>query len=189
MKPTRTLMIVAAIGLSSILSQVHAQKYFTKTGKIHFNATSPSSPENIEGTNRSVTCVTDIKTGQLQFAVLMKGFEFDRALMQEHFNENYVESSKFPKAEFKGQIDNNGSVDYSKDGTYNVKVKGKLTIHGETKDTETDGKLIVKSGKIQAVAEFSILLSDYKISIPTLVADKVSKNAKVSVDCNLEPLK
>src|SRR5690349_23750589 len=84
---------------------VHAQdKFFTKSGQVTFS--SKTSLENIEAHNKSVTCVLDVKTGNLQFAVLMKGFEFEKALMQEHFNENYVESHKYPKAEFKGQIVN-----------------------------------------------------------------------------------
>ena len=106
-----------------------------------------SSPEKIEGINRTVTCVVDTKTGNMQFAVLMKGFEFERALMEEHFNENYIESDKFPKAEFKGTIVDNDKVNYAKDGTYTVKVKGKLTMHGETKDVETEGKLTIQSRK------------------------------------------
>lgn len=165
------------------------QKYFTKNGKINFDATATSSPEKIEGINRSVTCVVDSKTGNMQFAVLMKGFEFERALMEEHFNENYVESDKFPKAEFKGAIAGNEKVNYDKEGTYTVKVKGKLTMHGETKDVETDAKLTVQGGKINASAEFIVPLADYKVSIPGLVADKVSKTAKISVACALEPLK
>ena len=166
-----------------------SQKYFTKNGKVNFDATAPSSPEKIEGINRSVTCVVDAKTGNMQFAVLMKGFEFERALMEEHFNENYVESDKFPKAEFKGAIEGNEKVNYAREGTYTVKVKGKLTMHGESKDVETDGKLILQGGKINATAEFIVPLSDFKVSIPGLVADKVSKTAKITVACALEPLK
>jgi hypothetical protein len=165
------------------------QKYFTKMGKINFDATSPSSPEKIEGVNRSATCVIDIKTGNMQFALLMKGFVFEKALMEEHFNENYVESHKFPKAEFKGAIANNETVNYTKDGSYTVKVKGKLTMHGETKEVETEGKLVIQGGKINAIADFTVLLSDFKVSIPGLVADKVSKTAKISVACSLELLK
>jgi polyisoprenoid-binding protein YceI len=173
-----------------ICCNVNAQeKIFTKTGKIVFDATVPSSPEKIEGTNKTVTCVIDIKSGAIQFAVLMKGFLFERALMEEHFNENYVESSKFPKTEFKGAITNNATVNYTKDGVYNVKVKGKLTMHGETKEVETDGKISVKAGKIYAAAAISVLLEDYKITVPTLVADKVAKRATINVDCVLEPLK
>ncbi|MFZ9877282.1 MAG: YceI family protein [Chitinophagaceae bacterium] len=167
----------------------NAQKFFTKTGRIDFNATAPSSPEKIEAVNRTVTCVMDAASGNIQFAVLIKGFTFERALMQEHFNENYLESDKFPKAEFKGLIANNSSVNYTKDGTYPVIVKGKLTIHGETKDAEATGKLQVQGGKITATAGFNVLLSDYKVAIPGVVADKVNKNAKIDVACTLEPLK
>ncbi len=164
-------------------------KQFTKTGKINFDATVPKSPENIDAVNKSVVCVLDTKTGAMQFVVMMKGFEFDRALMMEHFNENYVESSKFPKADFKGAIVNNAAVKYTADAVYPVKVKGKLTLHGETRDVEADGKITVKAGKVNAVAEFEILFKDFKIEIPELVADKVSQKAKIKVDCSLDPLK
>lgn len=181
------------IFLSAFLTMIgftgQAQKFFTKTGRIDFNATAPSSPEKIEAVNRTVTCVMDAASGAIQFAVLIKGFTFERALMQEHFNENYLESDKFPKAEFKGAVTNNASVNYAKDGTYPVTVKGKLTIHGETKDAEAAGKLQVQGGKITATAGFTIVLSDYKVAVPGVVADKVNKNAKIDVTCNLEPLK
>ncbi|MBS1656089.1 MAG: YceI family protein [Bacteroidetes bacterium] len=181
-------MIVAAILLAA--GYVHAQdKFYTKTGKITFDATSASSPEKVAGVNRSVTCVLDTKNGNMQFAVLMKGFEFEKALMQEHFNENYVESNKFPKAEFKGAITNNTSVNYTKDGVYNVKVKGQLTIHGITKDVETEGKITIKGGKPTAIASFPAALADYNIGIPSIVADKVAKIATVTVECMLDPLK
>jgi hypothetical protein len=165
------------------------QKFYTKNAKINFDATSPSSPERIEGINRSGTCVVDTKTGNLQFAVLVKAFAFEKALMEEHFNENYMESEKFPKAEFKGEIKDNNKIDYSKDGTYSVKIKGKLTMHGESNDVDADSKIIILNGKISATADFNVKLSDFKISIPGLVADKVSKTAKISVSCSLEPLK
>jgi polyisoprenoid-binding protein YceI len=109
--------------------------------------------------------------------------------MEEHFNENYMESEKFPKAEFKGSIKDNDDINYSKDGTYTVKVKGKLTMHGESNDVDTEAKIIILNGKISATADFSVKLSDYKISIPGLVADKVSKTAKIIVSCSLDPLK
>lgn len=180
------LFLLFAVSANTV---VHGQKFFTKTGSINFDATTSASPEKIEGVNRTVTCVLDAKTGNIQFAVLMKGFEFERALMQEHFNENYVESDKFPRAEFKGAIADNEKVNYAKDGTYAVKVKGKLTMHGESKDVETDGKVTVQGGKITAIAGFSVLLADFKISIPGLVADKVAKTAQINVTCALEPLK
>ena len=175
------------IGCFAIAGQ--AQKFFTKGGRIDFDATSSSSPEKIQAVNRTVTSVLDAANGNMQFAVLIKGFTFERALMQEHFNENYLESEKFPKAEFKGAIVNNSAVNYSKDGSYTVTVKGKLTIHGETRDVEAPGKLVVQGTKITATASFSVSLSDYKIAIPGVVADKVNKTAKIDVTCSLEPLK
>ncbi len=180
--------LVATAALLFTLS-TSAQKYFTKTGRITFDATTSTSPEKIEGVNKTATCVLDTKTGAMQFAVLMKGFLFERALMEEHFNENYVESNKFPKAEFKGTVSNNDAVNYSKEGTYTVTVKGRLTMHGVSRDVETTGKLTVQGGKIQAVASFNTLLSDYSVTIPGLVADKVAKTAKIDVVCSLEPLK
>lgn len=178
------------IALASIFMITTAQaqtKYFTKTGKIEFY--SKASMEDIEAKNKTAAAVLDTKTGAFQFSVLMKGFEFEKALMQEHFNENYVESDKFPKAEFKGTIVNNADVDYAKEGTYNVKVKGKMTIHGVTKDIETTGTLQVKEGKIQAESVFNILLSDYNVTIPSVVKEKISNNIKIMVNAKLEPLK
>jgi len=175
--------------LSLLASGLFAQdKYYTKTGTIFFECTK-SPLEKIEATNNSTTCVIDTKTGVIQFAVLMKGFEFKRALMQEHFNENYVESHKFPKGEFKGQVINNNEINYTKDGEYKAIVKGQLTIHGQTKETESTGTIVVKDGKIAARSTFSILLSDYKIDIPSVVSDKISNTVNIKIDCSLDPLK
>jgi len=119
----------------------------------------------------------------------MKAFTFERALMQEHFNETYVESDKYPTTIFKGVISKSSSYSLIKDGIYPVNVKGKLTLHGETRDVETTGKITVAKGKVTATANFSVLLSDYKVNVPSLVSDKVSKTAKINVSCGLEPLK
>ena len=182
--------IIIATTLLIVNFGIKAQdKFYTKTGKIGFDATSAGSPEKIEGINKSSVCVLDIKTGNIQFAVMMKGFLFERALMEEHFNENYVESDKYPRAEFKGSVTNNAAVDYTKDGTYAVKVTGKLTIHGETHDVTVDGKIVIQGGKISAVADFPVKLEDYKISIPGLVSDKVAKIASINVNCSLELFK
>jgi polyisoprenoid-binding protein YceI len=168
----------------SLLAQ---DKFFTKSGNIQFS--SKGAIETIEAAHRSVTCVLDSKTGDIQFAVLMKGFEFKKALMQEHFNENYVESDKYPKAEFRGQITNNSEVNYTKDGTYTVHIKGKLTLHGQTKDVEADGKITVKDGKLQTASKFKIQMSEYNIDIPGTVAQNMSDTINISVNCTLEPLK
>jgi hypothetical protein len=162
-------------------------KYFTKTVKINFYYNAPL--EDLERKYKTVTAVLDSKSGAVQFAVQMKGFEFEKQLMQQHFNENYVESNKFPKGEFRGSITNNSEINYSKDGTYNAKVKGKLTIHGVTKDVESTGTVKVDGGKLDVNSIFNVLISDYNIKIPAVVKDKVSNTIKVVVDCKLEPLK
>jgi polyisoprenoid-binding protein YceI len=180
------LILMLALVLSASMSFAQG-RYFTKTGKIDFYSKAPM--EDIQGTNKTVSAVIDSKSGAMQFAVQMKGFEFEKKLMQEHFNENYVESNKYPKAEFKGTISNNSDINYAKDGTYNAKVKGKLTIHGVTKDVEAVGTVKVAAGKLDANSTFNILLSDYNISIPSVVKEKVSNNVKIVVNCTLEPLK
>ena len=185
MKKIKSILIV----LLFVTAATAQDKYFTKAGKIVFDATVPKSPEQITGVNKSVTCVMDSKTGNLQFAVLMKGFEFERALMQEHFNENYAESNKFPKTEFKGIVLDNASVTYSKEGVYAVHVKGVLSMHGQTKEVIVEGKVTVKSGHVQLASVFEVVLKDFGIEVPQLVADKVAKNAKITVDCLLDPLK
>jgi len=178
------LSIVLIIAFQALNGQ---DRVYTKNGQITFFSKAPM--ESIEAKNQNVTCVLDTKSGQVQFVVLMKGFEFRKALMQEHFNENYVESNKFPKGEFKGQVLNNGDINYSREGTYTAKVKGMLSIHGETKEVETSGTITVKEGKVSVNAAFGILLSEYKIAIPALVKDKVSNNVTITVNCSLETLK
>lgn len=182
----KKLFTVFLISIATFQSQAQ-DKFFTKSGNISFLSKSPL--ESIEANHKSVTCVLDIKTGNMQFAVLMKGFEFEKALMQEHFNENYVESQKFPKGEFKGLVTNNADINYAEDGSYTVQVKGKLTIHGETNDVEANGKIVIKEGKVYTSSSFTILLSDYKIEIPKIVKDNISYNVKIEVNCSLEPLK
>ena len=182
----KNLLAFAALVLFT--TAVNAQdRYFTKTGTIAFF--SKASLEDIEAKNKTVTAVLDTKSGAVQFSVQMKGFEFEKKLMQEHFNENYMESGKYPKADFKGAVANNSSVNYSKDGSYNVTVKGKMTIHGVTKDVEAPGTIKVSAGKIEATSTFNILLADYNISIPSVVKDKISNSIKITVDTKLEPLK
>lgn len=165
-----------------------AQKYFTRDARVYFDATSKNSPERVEATHKSGTMVIDMATGKLEASVLMKGFLFQKALMQEHFNENYVESTKFPKATFKGTIDDLSKLNLAKDGTYAVPVSGEMTMHGVTKPMKTTANFTVKGGAITATTTFVAALADYGISIPSLVADKLGKEAKVTVTGTLSKL-
>ena len=162
-------------------------RFYTKNARIDFFSETPL--EDIEAKNNSAVSVLDTKSGSLQFSLLMKGFEFKNEEMQEHFNDDYVESDKFPKAEFKGQLVNNTAVNYKKPGTYNVQVKGLMTIHGVTKEVQTNGTLKVDNDNLKANSVFIIALADYGIKIPKLVSDKIAKTIKITVDAKLDPLK
>ncbi len=154
-------------------------KYYTKSGKISFFSKSPL--ENIEAVNNKVISVWDVSTGKIEFAVLMKGFEFEKALMQEHFNENYVESDTYPKAIFKGTVENSGAVTSTVNNTTTLKVTGTLSMHGVTNPVAAKTLITVKNGVISASCNFSVLLADYKITIPSLVADKINKKIEISI--------
>ena len=158
---------------------VNGQKYITRNGYIGFFSHTPM--EDIKADNNQVASVLDISSGDLVFQVLVKSFHFDRALMEEHFNENYMESDKVPKASFKGKITNLSVIDFKKNGTYNVTVEGDLTIHDVTNKIKVEGTLEVVSGGINANSKFGIIPEDYKISIPNLVREKIEKSLSVSV--------
>jgi hypothetical protein len=177
-------IIILICALVTINTQAQG-KFITKTGKIHFFST--AALEDINATNKSVIGLLDTQTGDLQFAALIKGFEFKKALMQEHFNKNYMESDKYPKADFKGLITNNSAVNYTTNGTYNVTVKGKLTMHGVTKDVDIPGTITVKDGKLTTSSTFNVAVADYNITIPKLYKDNIAKSIKVTVECTLDP--
>lgn len=162
------------------LKGISQDRYFTRSGKVTFISDAPA--EKIEAKNSQATSVIDVATGNFEFAVLMKAFEFEKALMMEHFHENYAESDKYPKAVFKGSISNISSVNLAKDGSYPIQYKGALTMHGVTKEITGNGTMEVKGGKIIAASSFVLLLADYNIQIPALVKDKVAKEVKVIVN-------
>ncbi|MCD6064255.1 MAG: YceI family protein [Flavipsychrobacter sp.] len=174
----KKMMIVAVLVCSS--TTLFAQKYMTRTGKASFFSSTPL--ENIEAFNNEVAGVVDSKSGDIAFQVPIKSFKFEKALMQEHFNENYMESDKFPKAEFKGKVADIGSVNFSKDGTYNVKSTGKLTIHGVTRDVTLPGTVTVKGNTATVSSKFSVKTADHNIAIPKLVEGKIAKQIEVTVN-------
>jgi len=174
------LMLIAACGTS-----VYAQKYMTRTGKISFDASTPTSPEKIDGKNNEVACLLDTKTGDVVFQLQVKGFKFEKQLMEEHFNEKYMESDRFPKSTFNAKITNLSEINFGKDGTYNATVAGKMNMHGQDKEITATGTITVAGNKIKISAKFKAKLDDFKIVVPNLVADKVAKEALVTVDAEL----
>ena len=170
------------VGLMCVVSGVNAQKYFTRTGEISFF--SSTSIENIEAHNKTVTAVFDAKSGQIQFSVTMKAFHFEKALMEEHFNENYVESDEYPKSTFKGEIVDASNIDFSKNGTYSSDIKGSLTIHGVKKNIVAKAQFVVVDGKVTGESKIKINPEDYKIEIPGVVREKIAKELEVTIMMN-----
>lgn len=172
--------ILLAIALL-LATATQAQKVFTKNGNINFN--SKTSLETIDATSNQVTSALVPSTGELQFSVQVKSFHFKKALMEEHFNETYMESDKYPKSTFKGKITDVSKVNFTKDGTYNVTVSGDLNMHNVTQKVTTPGTITVKSGKISSAATFTVKLADYKIDIPNVVKNNISETVTIKVSC------
>lgn len=172
--------------LSFLFLAGNAQKYMTKNGYIGFFSHTPM--EDIKADNNQVAGVLDISTGDMVFQALIKSFHFDRALMEEHFNENYMESDKIPKASFRGKITNPASVNFTKNGVYEVTVEGDLTIHNATNKISTKGTIEVVTGGINASSKFKIIPEDYKITIPGVVRDKFDKSMEVTVNMKYTPV-
>ena len=161
-----------------------AQVYSTTSGTIKFF--SKTTAENIDAVNNQVKAALDSKTGNMEFAVSINSFLFKKALMQKHFQENYLESEKYPKSTFKGMVSDNVTIKYGVNGTYPVNVKGKLTMHGVTKEVSVPGKIIIAGNKAVLSADFNVLLEDYGIKVPANNASQIAKSIKVTVDCSLQ---
>ena len=160
----------------------YGQIYSTRAGFIGFY--SKTALEDIKAETNQAYVKVDAGKKNLAFAVLLKGFVFAKELMQEHFNENYVESDKYPKATFSGAF--TGDFTPGKDGVYKVIVKGDLNLHNTTKAIEIPATLEIKGGKLQGNAEFKLKPEDFNISIPSIVRDKIDKEiqVKVRIDCS-----
>ena len=138
--------------------------------------------EDIDATTSKGVSAINLKTGAVYFKVAVNSFKFKKPLMEEHFNENYLESDKYPTAEFKGKIIDN--IDLHKDGTYNVTVEGTLSMHGVDKVYREKATLTVQAGKPAATAKFNVKLADHHIKIPTLVVKNIAEVVEVTIKAN-----
>ena len=174
--------IFIAIALLVCMTQtVTAQKVFaTKSGQIYFNAT--GALVKIAAVNNQVDSKFVDATGQIIFGVLIKGFKFENQLMEDHFNENYMESTQFPKADFKGYITNIKEINFSKDGAYPIQVDGVLTIHGVSQKTSTKGTLTLAQGKATIEGDFSVKVKDYGIT-GLYIGEKIANEATIKLNC------
>ncbi|MEY3415989.1 MAG: hypothetical protein RL060_100 [Bacteroidota bacterium] len=168
--------------LFAVVNSYAQQLYSTTTGIVSFFSSTPM--EDISAVNKKATSIYNATTNELAFQMQIIQFKFPNALMEDHFNENYMETPKYPKASFQGKV--NESVDLTKDGVYEVTATGKLTIHGVTQLKTMTGKFTVSKGKIKIESNFEVALADYKIEVPTIVFSKVAEIIKIKVLANYD---
>jgi hypothetical protein len=183
LKISAFFFLMMGLQISSVNTASAQKVYATKTGQIFFNAT--GGIEKIAAINNQVDSKFVETTGQIIFGVLVKGFKFENQLMEDHFNENYMESTQFPKADFKGYIKNIKEVDFTKEGNYPITIEGTLTIHGLPQKVETTGTLQIKDSKPAIVGEFSIKIKDYGIK-GLYIGEKIANEAKIKVNCKYQ---
>jgi hypothetical protein len=180
----KNLLIVCGIFILGM--NLSAQKFSSKNGFTGFYSHTPM--EDVKADNNQVNSILDSSSGEIVFLILNKSFHFDRALMEEHFNENYMESDKFPKSTFKGKISNLSEVNFAKPGVYAVTVSGEMNMHGVAKPFSTPGTIEITAGGVIAKSKFNIKPEDFGIIIPSLVREKISNNMEVTVDIKYSPL-
>ncbi len=170
--------------ISVLLSK--AQLFSAKNGLTMVSFYSKAALEDIEAINKSNTAVfLKTTTNDIQMSISMIGFKFKNALMEEHFNENYIESEKYPNCIFKGKI--NETIDYSKDGEYQVSVTGKMDMHGVSNDVTIPGTLQKTGNEIKLSAKFKIKVADYKIKVPSMYVSNIAEEVDVTFNSVLEP--
>jgi polyisoprenoid-binding protein YceI len=175
--------ILILLLFSPIVLQAQVWKNKEKMGKIHFFSSTPM--ENIEAKSQTASSILNSKTDSVLFLVVISSFEFPNALMQEHFNENYMESNLYPKAMFRGKMKED--IDFTKDGEYTCTAAGNLTLHGISKPYTVTGKFTVKGGEVRLVAKFNIKLADHDVKVPKLVTEKIAQEIATDVDVTYAP--
>ena len=175
----RTLLLA---GLVCIAFTASAQKY--KSNKSYVKFFSEATLEDIAAENKDGVSVIDLATGNVVFSIPIKSFEFEKSLMKEHFNEKYMESEKYPKAVFKGVIDN--VTDQA--GIQKVKAKGDMTIHGVTKKMEAEGEIDKTGDTVLLKTQFMVRLEDHKVKIPKLLWQNIAEVVEVTVDFEYKPI-
>ena len=178
----KVVLLVASTILSS---SIFAQIYMAKSCEISFF--SKTSMKDIDATNKAAKPLLNTATGDVQIKIVMTAFVFPDAFMQEHFNENYVESEKFPNCIFKGKV--NEKIDYTKDGEYKATVTGTIDMHGVKKDVTLDGTITVKGTEITMSTKFRIHIADYSIKVPSLYVTTIAEDVDVKLNAVLEPYK
>lgn len=162
--------------LLSYAQTIIAQKYQLKSSRITFFSSAPI--EDIKAVNTKSSSIFDTETGQIVFSVPINAFQFDKSLMQQHFNEEYLESDKYPRSTFQGKI-----IGFEPGKRQQqVRAKGKLTIHGATHEIEVPGSVRVYDDRIEMMSVFTVKLVDYNIKIPALLWKNIAEEIEISID-------
>ena len=177
MNMRKSLLSIAVILIFS--GAAFAQQFICTDGKTHFFSKAPL--EDIEATSAKTVCAINTSNRKVFSKIAVQSFVFRDKLMQEHFNENYLESDKFPYSVFDAEIKE--GIDFAKDGTYDVTLVGTLDMHGVKQNREIKGKLtIVNGAPVRATAEYIVKLKDHKIKIPKAVLMNIAEEIKVDID-------
>lgn len=192
------IRIIAALLLLPLALFSQTPIYTAKSGSTSIRFYSEAPLENIEALNKGAIIVLKSSSNDIQVRVTIQNFKFKNSLMEEHFNENYMETEKkviddkgsptYPNryAEFKGKI--NEPIDYTKEGENKVTVTGKLTIHGVTKDVTIDGTLDKKGSELVLNSTFKVKVADYNIKVPSMYVKNIAEVVDVTINSTLEPL-
>jgi polyisoprenoid-binding protein YceI len=157
--------------------------YFTRSGSVSFFSSTPI--EDIKAKNDQVTCVLDAESGQASFRIPIRGFTFKNALMQEHFNENYLESEKYPNASFSGFIEGWKDTKFNAIPTP-IMISGEMTIHGIKQKIKENGTIQMKNNKIYGNATFNLFVADYGVEIPKIVRENIAKSLSIDIELILK---
>jgi len=178
----KVFLVAAALVIANM---TQAQIYMGKSCVTHFF--SKTSMKDIEASSNTAKPVLDAASGSFQMRIQNTSFKFESSFMQEHFNENYMESEKFPFSTFKGKI--NEKVDYTKDGENKVTCTGTMDMHGITQQITMPGTLTVKGKEVSIVSKFKIKPADYKIKVPSLYVKEIAEEIDVDINTVMEPYK
>ena len=183
MKTIAGIITAAFILIGSNTYAQLSKVYISLDGTISFFSETPV--ENIDAVSQTLSCVLKPSTNEINYLVKITSFKFKKPLMQEHFNEKYLESDKYPLASFKGKI--NEEIDWSKDGVYPISATGNLKIHNVEKPYTEKGRLTIKDGKFTVEGSFNVKTADHDIEIPTLVMTNIAEVINVKHNCTLTP--
>lgn len=183
----RSIRFSLSIALALMSFYASAQpRFIDRGGYASFFSSAPM--EDIKAESEQVVSILDVKEGKIVASMLMRSFKFRKALMQEHFNENYVESSKYPKASFTGRVTNIDELDLENDGKYTLDVTGEITLHGVTRPLSVKAEATVSNGSVQAKAVFPLRVKDFEIQVPRLVVNNIAEVVEVTVIFNYKPM-